>query len=317
MPFPTQTFNTIAEWIAWIDTNIIPNGNQEIVGNDGNITERAAAKFIERSPLNWDKADVVNSSSAYTAQKAVVVFTGVSPASLTWTDNIYNEYLFINMTGFSIPVLSPLVYYGLSGAPKTVIPANSSVNIFKAENDLWVQGTNDGGSISPTSGVNFIPIYGSDFINETDYPNSNLDGQVLRVFYVGIPNYLEPLTQWQYLTGGGISVNLGFDIRTIGFFGYIDIRENVELINPSGETYSLTEDTEIPSLSAGNANEVRTISIVPNGFNYTWSNTFLFSVTWPEQPGAVDVGTIQVYTFQFIAAANMWVCIGQSINVIP
>lgn len=138
MPFPTQTFSTLDQWKAWIDLNVIPNGNQEIIGNDGNITENAAVKFIRQSPLNWEKADVIDTASAVVAAKPVIVFTGTTPASLTWPDNIYNEYVFVNMTGDAIPLLGALVYYLPTGVSVDNIPANTVVNILKSENDLWV-----------------------------------------------------------------------------------------------------------------------------------------------------------------------------------
>jgi hypothetical protein len=144
MPFPSQTFNNLDDWKAWIDSNIIPNGNQEIIGDDGNITENAAVKFIRQSPLNWEEASVVNTALAVIAPRPVVVFTGATPVSLTWNDNIYNEYVFINMTAFDIPLLGLLVYCKPSGATSSVIPATTAVNIFKAENDLWVEGSNSG-----------------------------------------------------------------------------------------------------------------------------------------------------------------------------
>lgn len=151
MPFPSQTFNTLDEWKAWVDANIIPNGNEEITGDDGNITENAAVYFIKRSPLNWEKTDVVNSTAAYVAQRPVVVFTGSTPDSLTWNDNIYNEYVFINMTVLPIDILGSLGYYNLSAQFIQQIPANTAINIFKASNDLWVQGNNSssggGGSV--------------------------------------------------------------------------------------------------------------------------------------------------------------------------
>ena len=159
MPFPTITFNTLDEWKTWIDTNIIPNGNEEIIGDDGNITENAAVKFIKQSPLNWQKASVVNTALAVIAPRPVVVFTGATPLSLTWNDNIYNEYVFVNMTASDIPLLGLLVYYKPDGTTSSVIPAQTAVNIFKSENDLWVQGggsSTGGGGITQKQPLTFV-----------------------------------------------------------------------------------------------------------------------------------------------------------------
>lgn len=144
MPFPALTFNTIDEWKTWVDNNIIPNANEDITGDDGNITENAAVKFIRQSPLNWEKASVVSTGGDVIAPRPVVIFTTVTPDSLTWNDNTYNEYLFVNMTGNDIPLDGLLVYYTPLGTVSDEIPANSVVSVFKASNDLWVQGNNTG-----------------------------------------------------------------------------------------------------------------------------------------------------------------------------
>jgi hypothetical protein len=130
---------------AYVDTNITTNGNNEISGLEGNVSLNGCIEFIRQSPLNYAKASVVNSVAPQIAQTPVVVFTGFTPASLTWNDNIYNEYVFINMTGSPIPLLGLLVYWTPLGTVSSEIPANSVVNVFKASNDLWVQGNNTGG----------------------------------------------------------------------------------------------------------------------------------------------------------------------------
>ncbi len=179
MPLPSQTFPDFPSLLAYINANIKPNGNEEITGILHNNVENGLLTFIEQSPLNWEKADVVNSASAQVAQRPVVVFTGSTPASITWVDNIYNEYVFINMTVLPIPILGSLGYYNLSGQFIQEIPANTAINIFKASNDLWVQGNNSstggGGSVqrqpntyivgttpgAPTAGTNTwtLPVF--------------------------------------------------------------------------------------------------------------------------------------------------------------
>lgn len=153
MPFPTLTFNTIDEWKTWVDQEIIPNGQELITGNDGNITENAAVKFIKQSPLNWEKAAIVSLGGAVVASRPVVVFTTTTPTSLTWNDNIYNEYVFVNMTANAIPLLGNLVYYTALGNPVSTIPPNQVVNIVKSSNDLWVSANN----ILPTPLNNLVP----------------------------------------------------------------------------------------------------------------------------------------------------------------
>lgn len=129
---------------AYVDANIIANGAELITGPINNTALNGCIEFIRQSPLNYSKASVENTSGAVIASTAVVVFTGSTPSSLTWNDNIYNEYVFINMTASSITLLGLLVYYTPTGTVASTIPANTVINVFKASNDLWVQGNNTG-----------------------------------------------------------------------------------------------------------------------------------------------------------------------------
>jgi hypothetical protein len=145
MPYPTVIFNNISEWESYINTYIITNGNNEIEGVEGNNAYNGAVKFIRQSPLNWQKASVVNTNSDTTANTPVIVFTGLTPSSLTFGDNIYYEYLFLNMLSEDIPLFGSLVYYNMTGQAIDYIPANTAISVFKATNDLWVQGSSSTG----------------------------------------------------------------------------------------------------------------------------------------------------------------------------
>jgi hypothetical protein len=139
------TFPTIDALEAYVDQYIIANGNEEITGPINNDALNGCIEFIRKSPLNWNKATLISSGGivAITDQyTAVVVFMTVTPTSLTWTDNIYHEYVFINLTASAIPLAGLLVYYTPLATSSNEIPANSVVNVFKASNDLWVQGNN-------------------------------------------------------------------------------------------------------------------------------------------------------------------------------
>lgn len=220
MPFPSQTFNTLDEWKAWVDANIIPNANEEITGDDGNITENAAVKFIKQSPLNWEKADVVNSAAPYVAQRPVVVFSGTAPVSLTWNDNIYNEYVFVNMTASAIPLLSPLVYYTTSGISVANIPANSAANIFKASNDLWVglsYSSGGGGGSTQKQPLSFVvgTTPGAPTVNTTTWQLPVFANSYVALF---VGNILVDMSD----SGDGtpyITKALGSDTLTINNYG--------------------------------------------------------------------------------------------------
>lgn len=131
---------------TYVDTYIIPNGNNEISGEENNNSLNGCIQFIRESPLNWEKASIESGGGVIAASTPVVVFITTTPTSLTWADNIYNEYVFINWLTAAIPIGGSQGYYNLLGQYITEVPANTAISIFKASNDLWVQGTNLGTS---------------------------------------------------------------------------------------------------------------------------------------------------------------------------
>lgn len=139
MPFPTMTFANLDDWEVWIDQNIIPNGMELITGDDGNITENAAVKFIRRSPLNWETAKIESGGGVIAASRPVNVFMTTTPSSLSWADNIYNQFVFINATAGDIPTTT--TYYDINLQPINIIPARSIINLYKASNSQWIVGS--------------------------------------------------------------------------------------------------------------------------------------------------------------------------------
>jgi hypothetical protein len=136
MPTP---FATIQDWQTWIDNNIVPNGNQDITGEDGNITENAAAQFIIQATVNWNLAKVHSTGGALVLSNGVTVVTGATPTSLSWGDNFYNEWYIVNLTPNILNLDSGIFYYNPTGSPQNAIPAQTSLHIAKSENGLWVQ----------------------------------------------------------------------------------------------------------------------------------------------------------------------------------
>ena len=135
---PTVTFNTFDELEDYVNTYIIPNGMQLIEGQEHNNVEIGLIDFIRKSPLNWETAKVESSGGAISASRPVNVFISTVPTSLTWADNVYNEFVFINTTAGDIPLLSGTYYYDINLQAVDFIPAKSIVNIAKASNSLWV-----------------------------------------------------------------------------------------------------------------------------------------------------------------------------------
>lgn len=132
---PSLIFPNLDSWEAWVDNNIITNGMELITGDFGNITENAAIQFIRQSPLNWQKAKIESLGGAVVASRPIIVFMTTAPTSLTWADNIYYEYVFINTTNSDIPSNT---YYDINLTAITIVPAKSIINIAKASNDLWI-----------------------------------------------------------------------------------------------------------------------------------------------------------------------------------
>ncbi len=136
MPYPVNTFPNFNALLNYINSYWITNGMEEITGVIGNDVVNALLTFVEQSPLNWQTALIVSSGGDINATRPVNVFITTPPNSLTWGDNIYNQYIFNNTTGGDIPTL--MTYYDLSLQPLNVIPANSLVNICKATNGFWI-----------------------------------------------------------------------------------------------------------------------------------------------------------------------------------
>ncbi len=130
----------------YVDATMTANGSGDITGPENNNSLSGCIEFIRQSPLNWEKALVVNSGGVVVTNIPVVVFITVTPTSLSFGSNIYNQFVFVNMTSGAIPLVSGLYYYNASGVAQSTIPANSSVIIYQAQNNLWVAVGTSGGS---------------------------------------------------------------------------------------------------------------------------------------------------------------------------
>lgn len=174
-------------------------------------------------------------------------------------------------------------------------------------------------------GPGAVVVPGTLFNEEGQYFNSALTSSLL-VFYDGQPNFLRYSTQWTYITSGGnvIGIQIDPDQMPIDPSGFVYL-----IPNPVGCTggqpapgqiqalynYSLTEDDfVVPNVDPSYDGQVVIIAIKPNGFTYTWGSGFEFSDSYPEQPFAIGVDTLQVYTFTYFEAAGKFVCTNQSLN---
>jgi hypothetical protein len=178
--------------------------------------------------------------------------------------------------------------------------------------------------VSPTpitgSTLNFIELRASDFANATDYIDTRLAGKDLSIIgnWLG-SRLLNPSVEWDYIAGGGVRVLIGgFDSAVFAadeIIIRVDINGTIEDgVDTSVYPYNLSAITTIDNLPSGDAYQIRTVVITPNGFDYDWGTGFIFNDSFPEQPGAVAVNTKQIYMFQYIAGIGD-VCIGQALNV--
>lgn len=153
MPYPVLTFSNISDWENYLNTNWVTNGNEEITAIVGNNSVNGAVKFIKQSPLNWSSAAMYSSGGDIVLSNqylGVAVFMTTTPDSLSFGDNFYNQYVFINLTSGTIPLGTPTAYYDLTGSPVTTIPANTALILFKTSSALWVQGSGGTGGTGTT-----------------------------------------------------------------------------------------------------------------------------------------------------------------------
>lgn len=152
----TVTYVDFDDLENYILSNIKPNGNYEIEGQEHQNVEIGLLDAVRKSPLNHGKAAVRSGTNPLVVTIPVNVFI-IAPSSLSWTDNIYNQYVFVNTTVSDIPLLSGTYYYDINRDAVDKIPAKSVVTIMKASNDLWfiasVPYVGNQASIPPLTGV--------------------------------------------------------------------------------------------------------------------------------------------------------------------
>lgn len=190
-----------------------------------------------------------------------------------------------------------------------------------------MQIVSDGGAVieptTPTgltgSTLNFIELRKRDFSNATDYVDDRLNGKDLSVIGSWLGSRLiNEGTEWEFINGNTFRILIdGFDSSAFDsdtIIARIDINGEISASQSDSITYDLTEVTEIASLATASTTLVRNVIVKPNGFDYTWANTFVFTDNNPEQPSATRDGTTQVYTFMYIAGLGD-LCVNQSITL--
>lgn len=251
MPLPVTTFTTIQQLLNYINSNIVPNGNNEITAEEDNAALNALANFIVSYTLNSGLVGISSSSGVVPLSKPMTVFT-ITPTSINWPGNIQNEYYIINATGNNIPLTAGYSFVDQYQTTQTVIPPRTAIHIGKATNGSWVQLNNVGGggtgNLPPQTGHDgeFLYTNGTSpawlspvlFIDSSDfeadgvsYINTNLVSSKIALFWNDANRFIyssdEDAAQieFQYLAGGGFQILMpGFDANTTSYHFYILLR---------------------------------------------------------------------------------------------
>jgi len=194
MPYPVITFPTIAQWENYVNTAWVTNGEEAITGVVGNNGVNGAIKFLKQSPLNWSKAAIYSSGGDIVLSneyQGVAMFITTTPDSLSFGSNFYKQYLIINATDAAIPLDTPSGYYTVNGTTTTTIPANSAVNLFLADNDIWVGWTvsNGGGGGNTQKQPNTYVVgttSGAPIAGETTWTNTVFENSYVFLFVNGV-----------------------------------------------------------------------------------------------------------------------------------
>lgn len=187
-----------------------------------------------------------------------------------------------------------------------------------------------GGELAPVQSpddccIDLYPIHITQADFEADgvsYDNSDIVGDNIMIF-------VNQVSQTWWFAGGanpgfvytptGIRITIpGFDASTYDYDVIIEKLGNADATpsdNPNVVNYNLTaNDTLIENVTATLDGQLITIAIIPNGFTYYFDTNFLFGDTPPLQTPYAD-NTLQIFTFQYIAAANKMLCVTQALNI--
>lgn len=147
MALPGQTFTTIAQLIAYINQFIVPNANMAIIGTEHNNVENGLASFIVSYTLNSSLVHIVTTGGVVVLPSPIVVITGAVPTSVSWGDDVQNEYYVINATASEVPIAGGFSYVDQFGIAQTSFPSHQAVHMAKATNGQWIMVNNlTGGS---------------------------------------------------------------------------------------------------------------------------------------------------------------------------
>lgn len=233
MPIPSRHFTTPAEYIAYVNSLLVPNGMKAITGEIDNNAVNGIFELSLKLTNNYDGADIFSNGGNITLSKVFNVITGTTPTTLKWVNpNLTKEYYVINTTDFAIPLFSGFSYFDAFLGSVTAIPANSSIHIVLATNGLWIQFYNPTGEVIITNPI----VITAQPQNQTVTQGQSFSFSVTASGGVGLLTY-----QWRH-NGVPISGEMGtiYDgsVAQIGDAGTIDVvitdsLGNIKISNPA------------------------------------------------------------------------------------
>lgn len=143
----------IDQEIAYILANWYQNNSQLITGTIGQNVVWNLAQFIKQNPENYQRATVVTTNGNYTPNKdqCIIIFTNNSSGGLTWIDNRWNKYYFVNVTNNIRTFFNGKFYYDINGATQTTLPARATLYLAKGDDDYWYQISSNTGVVPPNT----------------------------------------------------------------------------------------------------------------------------------------------------------------------
>lgn len=191
---------------------------------------------------------------------------------------------------------------------------------FKAQ---YILANGSGGTIAPVVPMDdccltIYPIYitAADLDENGNYINSQIVGDNVIVFFNdNDEKWHRAGGDWFEYTENGIRITAAYDETYTWIIQKLGTSDSQPIDTPSVVNYNLTEnDTLIENIVLSEEGQLITIAIIPNEFTYNWDTNFIFGDTPPIQtPNGAN--TLQLFTFQYIAAANKLLCVGQSLNI--
>jgi hypothetical protein len=198
---------------------------------------------------------------------------------------------------------------------------------YKPNQALAILNAGGGGEIAPVTPdseccVDLYPIHitQADFEDDgVSYNNADIVGDNIMIFVNQVSQ------TWWFAGNGFVYTPTGIRITIPGFdasqYDYDIIIEKLGSADatpsdtPNVINYNLTaDDTLIENVNATTDGQVITITVIPNGFTYNFDTMFIAG-DQPTLQTSTDENTIQVFNFQYIAAANKLLLTGLSANV--